>query len=516
MNRASYSAPTGNEYILADNTTLMTTTDASGNITYANMSFIEVSGFQQQEIEGQPHNIVRHPDMPKQAFSDMWQTIKQGLPWSGLVKNRRKNGDYYWVRANVVPLIRDSKIIGYMSVRIKPDRDEVQAAERLYQQMRHGKLNRWRLHQGILLRKGLLASLSLMKTLPLRWRIRGATAAFWLLSLLSSAAAGIAGSALALSGGLTLFAALLVCGWLEWQIARPMEKARRLALNIATGASSEVEGMGRIDEVGMTLRAMAQQGLMFRWLVNDVLEQVVEVHQASDQLAQGSEKIAARTEQTAVSVQQTAAAMVQMTRAVEKNTASTDKANSFSSTVNDAALEGREAVQSVVGTMNKITESSSQIATMISLIDSIAFQTNILALNAAVEAARAGEQGKGFAVVAGEVRSLANRSATAASEIRQLMKASTLNVQAGADQVREAGEAITEMVEKVQNVKELLSEISIATHEQGTGLSEVEQAIEVLDKNTRQNAVLAENSVQAAAGMKQQAHRLVNAISVFR
>ncbi|WP_051050837.1 PAS domain-containing methyl-accepting chemotaxis protein [Winslowiella toletana] len=501
--------------MLADDTTLMTTTDASGNITYANMSFVEVSGYAQHEIEGQPHNLVRHADMPKQAFADMWATIRQGLPWSGLVKNRRKNGDYYWVRANVVPLIRDSKIIGYMSVRIKPSREEVNSAEQLYQQMQRSELRSWRLHQGILLRRGPLASLSALKTMPLRWRIRSASAGFWLLSLLSWLTAGVAGGALALSAGLSLLATMVICGWLEWQISRPMEKACRMALNVATGANSQVAGFDRVDEVGMTLRAVSQQGLMFRWLVNDVRAQIMAVHQASDALSQGSEKIASRTEQTAVSVQQTAAAMEQMTRAVEKNTDNTDKANSFSSTVNQAALEGREAVLSVVGTMDKIAESSTQIATMISLIDSIAFQTNILALNAAVEAARAGEQGKGFAVVAGEVRSLANRSAQAASEIRQLIKASTLNVQDGASQVREAGEAITEMVEKVQSVKALLNQISMATHEQGTGLSEVGKAVEVLDQNTRQNAELAGNSVREAAGMKQQARRLVNAISVF-
>ncbi|KOC89571.1 methyl-accepting chemotaxis protein [Winslowiella iniecta] len=515
MSTLTDTAAGGNEYLLADNTTLMTTTDARGIITYANSSFAEVSGYQQDEIEGQPHNLVRHPDMPKQAFADMWATLKQGLPWSGLVKNRRKNGDFYWVRANVVPLIREKKIVGYMSVRVKPRQEEVTAAEQLYQQMRGGTLRRWRLHQGILLRTGLLKHLSALKTLPLRWRIRGGSGALWLLTLLSSLAAGVEGRALAISAGLSLIASLMVCRWLERQISRPMEKARAMALKVATGADTQVEGLDRVDEVGITLRAVAQQGLMFRWLINDVREQVMSVHQASDALSLGSEKIAIRTEQTAVSVQQTAAAMEQMTRAVAENTDSTDKANSFSLTVNEAALEGREAVHSVVSTMDKISASSTQIATTIGLIDSIAFQTNILALNAAVEAARAGEQGKGFAVVAGEVRSLANRSATAASEIRQLIKTSTLNVQAGAAQVREAGEAITEMVDKVQNVKALLNQISMATHEQGTGLSEVGKAIDVLDQNTRQNATLAETSVQAAAGMKNQAHRLVKAITAF-
>ncbi|WP_067706395.1 MULTISPECIES: PAS domain-containing methyl-accepting chemotaxis protein [unclassified Erwinia] len=506
---------TTTEYVLDNDTTLMTTTDPHGNITYANKSFVEVSGYEQNEIEGQPHNIVRHPDMPKAAFQDMWFTIKQGLPWTGLVKNRRKNGDYYWVRANVVPIIRNNTITGYMSVRIKPAVAEIEAAERLYARMREGKLQHHRLYKGLLLKTGIAKGFSALKVMPLRWRIRSSTGLFWLFTLLSYLMTGLHGQVLAFAAVSSLLAAIAVSAWLEWQIVHPLEKVSSVALKVATGAETQVDPIDRVDEIGMTLRAVGQLGLMFRWLVNDVQEQVTDVHHASDRLATDSEKIASRTEHTADSVQQTAAAMEQITRAVENNVASTDKANSFSVTVSDAAFKGRESMLSVVDTMNKIAGSSTQISTMIALIDSIAFQTNILALNAAVEAARAGEQGRGFAVVASEVRNLANRSASAAQEIRQLIEASTQNIQTGTRQVSDAGEAITQMVDKVQNVKDLLNEISLATHEQGAGLSQVARAVEALDQNTRQNTSLAEESMRGASGMKCQARRLVNAVKVF-
>lgn len=503
-------------YQLDDDTTLMTTTDAQSYITYANQDFVDVSGYERSEIHGQPHNLVRHPDMPKAAFADMWATLKKGQPWTGLVKNRRKNGDHYWVRANVVPVIRNGEITGHMSVRIKPDAREVAAAEALYQQMRNGKRRGWRLHQGLLVRSGWLSPLSVLKTVPLRWRIRSGVGACWLTVVLSALAVGVQGVALATFAGLSLLMALLNCGWLEWQISRPLEKVCKQALDVATGASQKVDHLDRVDEIGMTLRAVGQLGLMFRWLVNDVRDQVMSVHQASDELAQGNEKIASHTEQTAASVQQTAATMNQMTTTVNSNAESTGQANNYAITASKTAVHGGEVMQHVVGTMDEIAASSKQIASITGLIDSIAFQTNILALNAAVEAARAGEQGKGFAVVAGEVRNLAKRSASAASEIRHLIEASVLKVESGSGQVHQAGQTITDIVEKVQNVTELLQQISIATREQGTGLSEVGKAVEELDRITHHNASLVEEGAQASARMKNQARRLVEAVDVFR
>lgn len=147
---------TDTEYELTDNTTLMSTTDLQSYITYANDSFIEVSGFSSDELIGQPHNLVRHPDMPRQAFADMWATLKRGEPWTGLVKNRRKNGDYYWVRANAVPIVRNGQPTGYMSIRTKPSREEIREAEILYRAMNEGRATRLTLRNGLVVKKGSL------------------------------------------------------------------------------------------------------------------------------------------------------------------------------------------------------------------------------------------------------------------------------------------------------------------------------------------------------------------------
>ncbi len=274
--------------------------------------------------------------------------------------------------------------------------------------------------------------------------------------------------------------------------------------------------MQRADEIGTTLRAISQLGLMFRWLVNDVSSQVVTVRQGSDALAQGNDDLSERTRQTAVNVQQTLATMNPLATTVQHNTATASAADKLSLSTCHAATHGGEVMETVIATMDQIAQSTSQISSITSLIDSIAFQTNILALNAAVEAARAGEQGKGFAVVAGEVRNLASRSATAASDIRKLIEASTRNVESGSEQVQVAGKTMQEIVQQVENVTSLIAQISDATAHQAHGLTELTRAVDELDKITQQNASLVEEGAEASATVKHQATRLVDAVAVFR
>ena len=507
---------TDNEYILDDNATLMSTTDTQSFITYTNDSFIEASGFESDELIGHPHNVVRHPDMPAQVFADMWDTLKKGEPWTGLVKNRRKNGDFYWVRANAVPIVRDNQTVGYMSIRTKASREEINEAQRLYQAMNAGQLRGLRIYRGMLVRRGVGRLASPFKTLSLRWRVRAPLLA----GLLATAIAlWCAALPLPLAGALfggQLLGALLLGLWLETQITRPMEKVSQQALRVATGASHSVEHMPRIDETGVTLRAISQLGLMFRWLVNDVSSQVHCVRHGSDRLAQGNEQLNERTRQTAVNVQQTLATMNQMSVTVQNNTETTQQANTLSRSARMAAQNGGEAMQTLVATMDQIAASTAEISSITALIDSIAFQTNILALNAAVEAARAGEQGKGFAVVAGEVRSLASRSATAASNIRQLIEASAGKVRSGAQHVQNAGQTMHDIVDQVKNVSGLIARISDATTEQAQGLTELTRAVDQLDDITQQNAELVQQGAQASAIVNRQATRLADAVAVFR
>ena len=507
---------TQREYEFPDNATLMSTTDTQSHITYANAAFVDVSGFTLEEIQRQPHNLVRHPDMPKEAFGDMWATLKGGEPWTALVKNRRKNGDHYWVRANATPVIRNGQTVGYMSVRTKASREEIAGAERLYADMREGRAKGVKLHKGLLLRTGLMGLSSLFKTMRVRSRIRLPLAVL-LAALLGGAwALGLRGMEWAQFAGLSAVGVGLAGWFLESQLAGPLEYLREQALRVATGDTQKVAHMDRVDEIGMTMRTISQLGLMFRWLIDDVSQQVMTVQTAVTEIAQGNNDLSHRTEQAASSLQQTAASMEQMTQTVRQNAETSSQANQLSGTASDAASRGGHAVSQVVHTMGEITESSRRISDIIGVIDGIAFQTNILALNAAVEAARAGEQGRGFAVVAGEVRNLAQRSAEAAKEIKQLIGASVGKVEAGTRLVDEAGKTMDEIVHQVKQVSDLISEISAATREQTGGIQQVSQAVGHLDQVTQQNSALVEQGAAASQSLQQQTQRLVEAVSVFR
>ena len=498
---------TQNEYSLDDDTTLMSTTDVHSYITHANDTFAQVSGYQLDELTGQPHNLVRHPDMPKAAFADMWYTLQQGEPWSGIVKNRRKNGDHYWVRANAVPMVRRGQVTGYMSIRTKATAEEIAAVEPLYRALNDGSCKK-RVHKGLVVGKGWLGKLPAM---PLRWRVRSVMAALF---------AVLAATLVATSAGwmpLVAAAVVMLLGTLlfEQQIVRPVENVARQALKVATGERNSVQHLNRSDELGLTLRAVGQLGLMCRWLINDVSSQVVSVRDGSDRLAQGNEDLNDRTRQTVANVQQTVATMNQMAASVQSNTETAAEVDKLSVAASSAATKGGNAMQTVVKTMDDIADSTQRIGSITSLINDIAFQTNILALNAAVEAARAGEQGKGFAVVAGEVRHLASRSASAANDIRKLIDASASKVQSGSEQVHAAGRTMDDIVVQVKNVTQLIAQISHATSEQATGLSELTRAVAELDSITQKNADLVEESAHISAMVKHRAGRLKDAVTVL-
>ena len=498
---------TQNEYPLDDDTTLMSTTDVHSYITHANDTFVQVSGYQLDELTGQPHNMVRHPDMPKAAFADMWYTLQQGEPWSGIVKNRRKNGDHYWVRANAVPMVRRGQVTGYMSIRTRATAEEIAAVEPLYRALNDGRCKK-RIHKGLVVGKGWLGKLPAM---PLRWRVRSVMAVLF---------AGLAATLAATSAGwlpLAAAAVVMLMGTLlfEQQIVRPIENVARQALKVATGERNSVQHLNRSDELGLTLRAVGQLGLMCRWLINDVSSQVVSVRDGSDRLAQGNEDLNDRTRQTVANVQQTVATMNQMAASVQSNSETAAEVDKLSVAASSAATKGGNAMQTVVKTMDDIADSTQRIGSITSLINDIAFQTNILALNAAVEAARAGEQGKGFAVVAGEVRHLASRSASAANDIRKLIDASASKVQSGSEQVNAAGRTMDDIVVQVKNVTQLIAQISHATSEQATGLSELTRAVAELDSITQKNADLVEESAHISAMVKHRAGRLKDAVTVL-
>ncbi|MGX5108551.1 methyl-accepting chemotaxis protein [Enterobacter cloacae] len=504
---SSPSFVTQNNYPLDDDTTLMSTTDIHSYMTHANDTFVQVSGYQLDELMGQPHNLVRHPDMPKAAFADMWYTLQQGEPWSGIVKNRRKNGDHYWVRANAVPMVRNGQVTGYMSIRTRAKEEEIAAVEPLYRALNNGNCKK-RIHKGLVVRKGWLGKLPGM---PLRWRVRSVMAALFAVLTATLVTTSVGWVPLAAAAVVMLLGTLLF----EQQIVRPIENVARQALKVATGERNSVQHLNRSDELGLTLRAVGQLGLMCRWLINDVSSQVVSVRDGSDRLAQGNEELNDRTRQTVANVQQTVATMNQMAASVQSNSETAAEVDKLSVAASSAATKGGNAMQTVVKTMDDIADSTQRIGSITSLINDIAFQTNILALNAAVEAARAGEQGKGFAVVAGEVRHLASRSANAANDIRKLIDASASKVQSGSEQVHAAGRTMDDIVEQVKNVTQLIAHISHSTSEQATGLSELTRAVAELDSITQKNADLVEESAHISAMVKHRAGRLKDAVTVL-
>ncbi len=299
-------------------------------------------------------------------------------------------------------------------------------------------------------------------------------------------------------------------------ITRPLARAEAIAQSIAQGdLTQHVDTQGR-DEMAHLMRTLADMQSGLRAMVDAVRDSAESMLTASTEIAAGNQDLSNRTEQTAANLQNTASAMDQLSKTVENSAESATVANMLADTASQRASQGGDVVNSVVSQMEQITQASRQIADIIGVIDSIAFQTNILALNAAVEAARAGEQGRGFAVVAAEVRSLAQRSAEAAREIKGLIGQSVDRVEVGSQKVREAGSVMAEIVSSIGRVTEAMSEIADATQQQSRGIGDVTQSVTQLDQMTQQNAALVEESAAAASSLRQQAMELSQSVQRFR
>ncbi|MFO1337065.1 MAG: methyl-accepting chemotaxis protein [Burkholderiaceae bacterium] len=319
-----------------------------------------------------------------------------------------------------------------------------------------------------------------------------------------------------LSLGLVAMGLGALCAWgLTRSITGPIRTALGIARQIASGDLTAKIEVDRRDEVGDLLQAMRDMNESLVAVVGSVRGNAESVATASSQIAQGNLDLSQRTEEQASALQQTAASMEQLGSTVQQNADNAQQANQMALSASQVASQGGEAVAKVVCTMQGIHEGSRRIGDIIGTIDGIAFQTNILALNAAVEAARAGEQGRGFAVVATEVRSLAQRSAEAAREIKRLILSNVEQVETGSRLVEDAGATMDRVVAAIRRVSDIVGEISAASTEQSTGVGQVGEAVGQMDLVTQQNAALVEESA-AAASLRAQAEQLVRAVSAFR
>jgi methyl-accepting chemotaxis protein len=314
--------------------------------------------------------------------------------------------------------------------------------------------------------------------------------------------------------------ALAIGGVFAWVITHsitgPLNEAVAVASRVATGdLTSRIEETSR-DEIGQLFDALRQMNNSLSEIVGNVRSGTENISVASGEIAQGNADLSARTESQASSLEETASSMEELTSTVKQNAENARQANQLVVSASDVAMRGGHVVGQVVETMGSIKESSRKIVDIIGVIDGIAFQTNILALNAAVEAARAGEQGRGFAVVAAEVRNLAQRSAGAAKEIKELISDSVEKVDAGSKLVDEAGKTMGEIVTSVKHVADIMNEITAASQEQSSGIEEVNRAIAQMDEMTQQNAALVEEAAATAESMQQQASTLSQAVSVFK
>jgi aerotaxis receptor len=494
---------------------LVSVTDLKGRIVYCNPTFVAVSGYSAAELMGQPHNLVRHPDMPEEAFRDMWDTIQAKQPWTGLVKNRRKNGDYYWVRANATPMVDGDQITGYLSVRTSPSRESVAGAEMLYADMqaqaRAGRKTT-ALFRGQVVRTDMVGRLqNLFKPGPVA---KLSLVQLGLLgTMLAAVAAGVPFPGLALLA----CAAAAISVWTSWSMTvAPLADLVMDANHLAAGDLSHKVTVKSSGLIRQLQQAMMQMSVNLRTVVSDVRQELEQFSISVQEIADGNQDLSSRTESQASSLQQTAASMEEINGTVKQSSQAAHRGSALAHDTSTVTQRSNEAVESVAHSMDDISQSSVRISEIIQLIEGVAFQTNILALNAAVEAARAGEQGRGFAVVAAEVRSLAQRTTAAAKEIKQLINESNDRIHNGSAQSQMALERMKSAMEAVGSVSAVLDEISNASGEQTLGISQINEAIAQMDSITQQNAAMVEELAATASALSQQVVGVSNSMHLFR